>query len=75
MHYMQCKSDYFKEARTFAWKIFCEKMKPYIKEETMIRIIWIGIQKWIYNDFEESLPKGNETSNRKYVALQHAFEM
>ena len=75
MHYMVCKSEYFKEARAFAWKRFCEKMKWYKYEETMLRIIWIGIQNWIYNDFDEKLPKGDDVNQDEYLALVSAYNM
>ena len=73
LHYMACKSDYFREARSFAWKRFCESMKKYKKEESLLRAIWIGIQHWIYGDFHESLPQGEDITEVEYEALVRAF--
>ena len=75
MHYMRYHSAYFTEARTFAWKRFCDSMKYYKKEETLLRIIWIGLQNWIYNDFDEELPRGDEINNEEYLALVSAYNM
>lgn len=74
LHYMQCRSDAFKEARTFAWKRFCQHMKRYKHEETFLRVIWIGIQNWIYEDFFEDLPAGEEINNQEYEILVKAFQ-
>ena len=73
LHYMRCKNEYFKDARTYAWKRFCEKMKAYRREETFFRVIWIGLQNWIYEDFNEELPKGDEITDEEYRALRRAF--
>ena len=74
MHYMQCRSEYFTEARAYAWKRFCEHMKWYTEEVTLFQIISIGIKHWIYGDFEESLPKGDELSDGEYEALVRAYD-
>ena len=73
-HYVKCKSDYFVEARKFAWKRFINRMKYYSKEETMVRVMWIGIQNWIFDDFDEALPRGNELTNTQYDALCIAYK-
>ena len=75
LHYMSCRSEYFKEARAFSWRRFCDKMKRYRSEETMLRIIWIGVQNWIYGDFNERLPKGDDVSESEYGKLVRAFEI
>ena len=73
LHYMRCKSQFFTDARTYAWKTFCTEMNKYKKEETLLRIIWIGIQNWIYEDFDEELPKGDEISDTSYAKLCEAY--
>lgn len=73
MHYMKCQSQYFKEARGFAWKRFCDKMKYYLREESMIRVMSIGIKNWIYQDFNEPLPRGDEINTLEYTALVNAY--
>ena len=74
LHYMECKSDYFTEARSFAWVKFCNKMKAYKSEATLLRVIWIGIQNWIYRDFDGDLPCGEEINAEEYRLLTHAYE-
>ena len=74
MHYMKCKSKYFSEARTFAWKRLNQKMKRYKREETLLRVIWIGIQNWIHNDFEGELPRGDDVTSEEFEALKLAYE-
>ena len=39
----------------------------------MLRIIWIGIQNWVYNDFDGPLPQGDEVSNEEHQVLREAF--
>ena len=74
LHYMECRSEYFREARMFAWKRFMKKMKHYAREETFLRIIWIGIQNWIYQDFDEDLPKGDDVSDHEFALLRQAYD-
>ena len=73
LHYIRCQSDFYNEARSCAWKKFCSKMKRYKHEKTLLRIIWIGIQNWVYNDFDEELPKENDVSQAEYEVLKEAF--
>ena len=32
------------------------------ERKTMLHIIWIGIQNWVYDNFDEALPRGEEVS-------------
>ena len=68
-HYMKCSHDFFAEARDFAWRGFCQAMKTYKKQSTMLRIMWIGMQNWTYNDFDGELPKGGEITAQEYILL------
>ena len=63
IHYMKCKGTYFSEARKFSWKQFYQKMTQYKREETLLRVIWIGIQNWIHNDFEGELQCGDDVAS------------
>ena len=74
MHYMICRSEYFEEARGFAWRRFCQSMEKYKRHETLLRIIWIGLQNWVYEDFEEELPKGDDVTKEEHSILVRAFE-
>ena len=48
-------------------------MKNYKNEQTMLRIIWIGIQNWIYEDFEGELLHGEEVTKEEYKILVNAY--
>ena len=48
-------------------------MKRYKKEESMLRVIWIGIQNWIFDDFNEALPHGDDIDKNEYDALVRAY--
>ena len=41
----------------------------------MFQIIQIGIKNWIYGDFDEELPQGEEVSDAEFRMLQKAYEM
>ena len=73
LHYLKCQSEYFREARQHAWVSFCQSMKKYKREETFLRVVWIGLQNWVYNDFNEQLPKGDEINEEEYEALGRAY--
>ena len=72
-HYIMCKSEYFTQARQYAWKEFHKYMKKYNRNDTMMRLIWIGIQNMIYNDFNGELPKGDDVDIRQYEILVDAY--
>ena len=72
-HYLSCKSTHFTEARAHAWCKFCSQMKKYRHLESFLRIIWIGIQNWIYRDFTEALPQSDEVSDQQYQILVQAY--
>ena len=73
-HYLKCTSQHFCDARAKAWCKFCNHMKLYQTQETFLRIIWIGIQNWIYQDFDEALPQGDDVSQEQYTLLTKAYE-
>lgn len=43
--------------------------------KTLLRIIWIGIQNWIHQDFDKPLVKGDNVSNVKYDAIKKVYGM
>ena len=48
-------------------------MKQHRHLESFLRIIWIGIQNWIFNDFDEILPAGDELTTQQHSILTEAF--
>ena len=40
----------------------------------MLRIIWIGIKNWVYNDFNEALPRGDDVSIEEFEKLKIAYK-
>lgn len=73
MHYMLCRSQYFIEARKFAWKKFNVMMKKYKGEKTFLQMIWVGLQNWIHGEGAQDLPWGNEITEEQYLALKEAY--
>ena len=73
-HYLHCQSPPFCEARSQAWIKFCQHMKKYKQHESLLRIIWIGIQNWVFKDFDETLPKGSDINDEEYTKLCKAYE-
>ena len=80
LHYMKCHSDYFKEARKYAWKKFRNVMKPYRHNNSMTEIMWTGVQRWIHDEFDEertqkeNLPFGDDVTQEQCEILLDAFE-
>ena len=80
LHYMKCHSDYFEEARKYAWKKFRNVMKPYRHNNSMTAIMWTGVQRWIHDEFDEertqkeNLPFGDDVTQEQCEILLDAFE-
>ena len=74
MHYMMCHSQFFVDSRKIAWKKFNRLMKKYFSETTMLQVMWMGIQKWVYGEDEVQLPQGTELNMVQYRALQKAYK-
>ena len=74
LHYIKCNSDYFEEARKYAWKKFRTVMKKHKLNETIIRIMWIGIKRWVYDEVDEDIPRGDEVNNELFKALKSAYQ-
>lgn len=74
LQYMQCRSRYFVNVRRNVWRNFQVKMKRYSVHATLFQHIWIGIQNFVYNDFDERLPKGDIVSLEQYKKLAEAYE-
>ena len=73
-HYITCSHELFDEARDFAWRRFCQTMKTYRSQTTMLRIIWIGMQNWTYNYFDGKFPQGDEINSHDYELLCDAYD-
>ena len=48
-------------------------MKLYTSQETFLRIVWIGLQNWIFQDFDEDLPYGDDVFKEQYNLLTKAY--
>ena len=73
-HYMSCASQYFVQSRKFAWKEFHTNMKKYKGEESFFQAIWIGIQNFVYNDFEGTIPRFDDITITQHQILVDAYE-
>ena len=73
MHYMKCTIGFFNIARTYAWKRYYEYLNFFSQDETRLRIIWIGLQNWIYLDFNGELPKSNDDNHQQYSKICQAY--
>ena len=40
----------------------------------MLRIIWFGIQNWVYNDFNEALTRGDDANIEEFEKLKIAYK-
>jgi len=74
LHYIKCNSEYFEDARKYAWKKFRTVIKKYKRNETMIRIMWIGVKRWVYDELEEDIPRGDEVNDEQFEALKLAYQ-
>ena len=74
LHYSKCQSTYFEEARKFGWKKFKNILKKYKRNKTMLEIMWIGIQRWVYGEGDDSLPHGEEDTPEQYQLLVRAYK-
>ena len=74
LHYMKCKSEYFEEARRFSWKKFKTKMKKYKRYKTMLEIMWIGIKRWVNDEDDDDLPRGDDVTPAQFDLLINAYK-
>ena len=78
LHYMKCQSSYFVEARKYAWKKFRNALKNYKLNSSMIAVMWVGVQRWVYNELDDEenndLPLGDDITQEQCALLTQAFE-
>ena len=49
-------------------------MKKYKRNETMIKIMWIGVKRWVYDEVDEDIPRGDEVNDDQFKALKSAYQ-
>lgn len=74
LYYMECRSEYYCEARRFAWRKFKNKMANHKCPPMMLDSVWYGIQRWIYDEDDDSLPRDVGVTNTRYEILCKAVQ-
>ena len=48
-------------------------MKKCFDETTMLQVMWMGVQKWVYGENELQLPQGTEINMVQYRSFQKVY--